>query len=178
MDAERQPVGLQLPEGSWWDWDVIAWDTAEFRLAAGHDLTYHHGLELVFGDPAYVSCPARFSDPVFRAPTSEEYGRVTRQLGARPPVLVAFEADAGGPEPVSCLIAAERIDVVRDTVLRYWRADAAPGQRFAGWVRPPAPPAGDTAPQRGQGREVAGPGEAAAVLDAVVRPAHARKVRR
>ncbi len=141
MDAERRHVGIQLPEGSWWDWDVIAWDTAELRLAAGHDLTYHHGLELVFGGPALVSCPAKFLDPVFRAPTSEELARATRQIGEEPTVLVAFEADAGGLEPVSCLIAAERTEVVQETVLRYWRDDAALGQRFAPWVRPPTPQA-------------------------------------
>lgn len=138
MDAQHRHVGIQLPGGSWWDWDVITWNAAEFRLAAGHDLTYHHGLELVFGDPAFVSCPARFFDPVFRAPTSEELGGVTRRLGEEPPVLVAFEADAGGSEFVSCLIAAERVEILQETVLRYWRDDVAPGQRFAPWVRPPA----------------------------------------
>lgn len=137
MDAERRRVGIQLPEGSWWDWDVIAWDAAELRLAAGHDLTYYHGLELVFGDPTLVSCPATFLDPVFRAPTSEELARVTRQFGEEPPVLVAFEADAGGLEPVSCLIAAERIEVVQEIVLRHWLDDVAPGQRFAPWVSSP-----------------------------------------
>jgi hypothetical protein len=75
---------------------------------------------------------------VFRAPTNEEFVRVTRQIGEEPPVLVAFEADAGGLEPVSCPVSAERVEVVRETVLRYWREDAAPGRRFATWVRPPA----------------------------------------
>ncbi|MEU0373627.1 hypothetical protein ABZ070_25845 [Streptomyces sp. NPDC006283] len=136
MDTERPHAAIQLPEGSWWDWDVVAWDAGQFRLAAGYDLTYLHGLELVFGDPAFVSCPSAFHDPVFRAPTPAELMRVTRQLGERPPVLVAFEADAGGQEPTSCLIAAEGFEIVRETVLRYWRDDAAPGQRFAPWVRP------------------------------------------
>lgn len=56
-----------------------------------------------------------------------------------PEVVVAFEADAdaGGQEPVSCPIAAERLEIVRETVLRYWREDAAPGQRFVPWVLPP-----------------------------------------
>lgn len=94
-------------------------------------------MELVFGDPVFVSCPAMFHDPVFRVPTSEELVRVARQLGENPTVLVAFEAEAGGEESVSCLIAAERFEVVHETVLRYWRDDAAPGQRFAPWVRPP-----------------------------------------
>ncbi|MFF0740219.1 hypothetical protein ACFYVL_07440 [Streptomyces sp. NPDC004111] len=78
-----------------------------------------------------------FHDPVFRSPSPDELLRVTRRLGEQPPVVVAFEADAGGQEPTSCLIAAERLDIVHETVLRYWREDAAPGQRFAPWVRPP-----------------------------------------
>lgn len=137
MDTERQGAGIRLPEGAWWDWDVIAWNAAELRLAAGYDLTYHHGLELVFSDPTLVSCPAQFHDPAFRAPTHEEFVQVARQIGEVPPVVVAFEADAGGLEPVSCLISAERVEIVRESVLRYWRDDAAPGQRFATWVRPP-----------------------------------------
>ncbi|SCZ16175.1 hypothetical protein SAMN02745898_1165 [Streptomyces sp. 136MFCol5.1] len=137
MDRARQHVGIQLPEGPWWDWDVVAWNAGEFRLAAGQDLTYHHGLELVFGDPDFVSCPTMFHDPVFRLPTSEELVRVARQLGENPTVLVAFEAEAGAEKSVSWLIAAERFEVVHETVLRYWRDDAAPGQRFAPWVRPP-----------------------------------------
>ncbi|MEV8225726.1 hypothetical protein AB0P41_06570 [Streptomyces sp. NPDC079167] len=138
MSWKQAHPGIQLPEGSWWDWDVIAWDAGELRLAAGYDLSYHHGLELVFGDLVFAGCPAMFSDPEFRAPTSEERERAARQFGEEPPVLVAFEADAGGREPVSCLIAAERLEIVHESVLRYWRNDAAPGQRFAPWVRPPA----------------------------------------
>ena len=137
MDETLRDAVIRLPEGSWWHWDVIAWDSGQFRLAAGHDLTYHHGLELVFDDPGFVSCPAMFHDPVFRAPTREEHMRIARQLGAQPPVLVAFEADAGGQEPVSCLIAAEHLEIVHETVLRYWRDDAPPDQRFAPWVRQP-----------------------------------------
>ncbi|MFE4602509.1 hypothetical protein ACFRKE_16820 [Kitasatospora indigofera] len=137
MSGARPYGGVRLPEGSWWDWEVIGWDAGQFRLAAGHDLAYHHGLELVFDQPAFVSCPAEFQDPVFRAPTREEWTGITRRLGGVPPVLVAFEADAGGREPVSCLVAAEGFEVVLGTVLRYWREDVAPGQRFAPWVRPP-----------------------------------------
>jgi hypothetical protein len=137
VDTERQHAAIQLPEGSWWDWEVIAWDAGQFRLAAGYDLTYYHGLELVFSDPTFVSCPAMFHDPVFRGPTNDEVLRVTRQFGEGPPVLAAFEADANGREPVPCLVAAERLEIVHETVLRYWRDDAAPGQRFASWVRPP-----------------------------------------
>ncbi len=137
MDVERPHAAIELPEGSWWDWEVLAWDSGRFRLAADYDLSYHHGLELVFTAPLFVSCPAAFHDPVFRAPTPEELLRAGRQLGGRPPVLVAFEADAGGSEPISCLVAAERLDIVQETVLRYWREDWAPGRRFAPWVQPP-----------------------------------------
>lgn len=163
MDVERRRVDIRLPEGSWWDWDVIAWDAAELRLAAAHDLTYYHGLELVFGDPILVSCPAKFLDPVFRTPTSEECARVARQIGEEPPVLVAFEADAGGLEPVSCLIAAERIEVVQENFLRYWRDDVAPGQRFAPWVQPPTPQAGRAATTSADtgGRATSSPGHRA-----------------
>ncbi|MFG2488487.1 hypothetical protein ACGFSI_37800 [Streptomyces virginiae] len=137
MDAEGRHAGFRLPEGSWWDWDVLAWDAGQFRLAAGHDLTYHHGLELVFEEPVFVSCPSSFQDPTFRAPSRDELLKVSLRLGGELPVVVAFEADAGGQEPISCLIAAERLVIVQETVLRYWRDDAAPGQRFAAWVRPP-----------------------------------------
>ncbi|MFF4452271.1 hypothetical protein [Streptomyces goshikiensis] len=137
MDGEGAHAAIQLPEGSWWDWDVVAWDAGQLTLAAGHDLTYLHGLELIFGDPIFVSCPSGFHDPVFRAPSPDELLKVTRQLGETPPVVVAFEADAGGQEPVPCLIAAERLDVVQEPVLRYWREDATPGQRLAPWVTSP-----------------------------------------
>ncbi|MFD8261923.1 hypothetical protein ACFV19_24015 [Streptomyces griseoluteus] len=133
---------IRLPEGSWWDWDVVTWGGGELRLAAGHDLTYHHGLELVFGDPVFVSCPSAFQDPIFRAPSPGELLKVTRQLECEPAVLVAFEADAGGQELASCLIAAERLHIVPGTVLRYWRDDADPDQRFAPWVRSPGQEAG------------------------------------
>ncbi|MER7467647.1 hypothetical protein [Streptomyces sp. NPDC097981] len=138
MGGEGAHAAIQLPEGSWWDWDVIAWNGGQLRLAAGHDLAYHHGLELVFGDPVFVSCPSAFHDPAFRAPTPDELLKVTLQLGEEPVVTVAFEADAGGQEPVTCLIAAERLDIVQETVLRYWREDVGPDQRFAPWVRPPS----------------------------------------
>ncbi|GAA0270931.1 hypothetical protein GCM10010302_05610 [Streptomyces polychromogenes] len=137
MDAEGTHTSIQLPEGSWWDWDVVALDGGQLRLAASYDLTYLHGLELVFGDPVFVSCPTGFHDPVFRPPSPDELMKVARQVGEKPPIVVAFEADAGGQEPVSCLIAAERLEIVQETVLRYWREDAGPDQRFAPWVTPP-----------------------------------------
>ncbi|MFJ8435877.1 hypothetical protein ACIQ9P_31700 [Kitasatospora sp. NPDC094019] len=128
---------IQVPAGSWWDWDVVEWNAGRLRLGAGSDLSYHHGPELVFSDPLFVSCPAAFQDPAFREPTPEEMRTVRRQTGEAPELVVAFEADAGGPEPASGLIAAGGLDIVRGTVLRYWRGDRAPGERLAPWVRPP-----------------------------------------
>ncbi|MFD4655914.1 hypothetical protein ACFWP2_09785 [Kitasatospora sp. NPDC058444] len=110
---------ITLPAGSWWDWDVWSWRPGELRLAAGYDLGYHHGLELVFADPLYVRCPGSFQDPVFRPPTPEERWLVERQCGEEPGVLVAFEADGGGAEPVSGLIAAGGVEVRVGTVLRH-----------------------------------------------------------
>jgi hypothetical protein len=91
----------------------------------------------VFHGPLLVRCPSDFQDPVFRTPTADETLSVTRQTGETPGIVVAFEADAGGPEPASCLIAAERVEVIRGTVFRYWREGLEPGQRLAPWVQPP-----------------------------------------
>nr|WSX54076.1 hypothetical protein OG409_37275 [Streptomyces sp. NBC_00974] len=105
MDVAGTHAAIELPEGSWWDWDVVTWDGGELRLAADSDLTYHHGLELRFGEPLFVSCPSAFQDPIFRAPSFDEVLKVTRQLGCEPTVVVAFEAEAGGQETVSCSFA-------------------------------------------------------------------------
>ncbi|MFJ9871237.1 hypothetical protein [Streptomyces sp. NPDC101165] len=107
------------------------------RLGAGHDISYAHGLELVFSDPVFVTCPAAFQDPVFRAPTPDEVRLVARQVDETPPVLIAFEADAGGPSLASGLIAARQLDIVLGTVFRYWRENLAVGERLAPWVKPP-----------------------------------------
>ncbi|MCX5268639.1 hypothetical protein [Streptomyces sp. NBC_00199] len=134
--AVRHPA-VGLPDGSWWDRDVVAWPSGEFRPAAGADLADHHGLERVFADPAYVACPAAFHDPVFREPTPGELASPDRRLGERPPVVAAFDGDAGGPGPTPCLVAAQRLEIVREHVLRHAREDAPPVQRFAPWVRRP-----------------------------------------
>lgn len=128
---------IQLPQGSWWDWDVVAWDPGLLRLGAGHDISYAHGLEIVFNDPVFVMCPAAFHDPAFRDPTADEVELVARRVGETPPVLVAFDADAGGPGLASGLVAAGAFDIVEGTVFRYWREDLAAGERLAPWVRPP-----------------------------------------
>ncbi|MFD7641766.1 hypothetical protein ACFV4P_14040 [Kitasatospora sp. NPDC059795] len=130
-------MAIALPEGFWWDWDVVSWDPSCLVLGAGYDLGYHHLLELRFGEPELVSCPAAFQDPVFRDPTAAETDRVHAQLGAAPPVLVAFTADAGGPAPAEGLIAAGRLSIVRGTVFRYWREELGPAERLAPWVRAP-----------------------------------------
>ncbi|MGW4381463.1 hypothetical protein [Kitasatospora sp. NPDC004531] len=130
-------AAIELPPGSWWDWDVVSWHPGCLVLGAGHDLSYHHLLELHFDDPELVSVPAFFQDPVFRDPTPAETAHVRARLGATPPVLVAFTADGGGPEPVEGLIAAAGVRVVEGRVFRYWRGELAPGERLAPWVRPP-----------------------------------------
>ncbi|MFJ4526055.1 hypothetical protein ACIP4Y_34860 [Streptomyces sp. NPDC088810] len=132
-------AGRKLPEGSWWDWEIIACDAGQLRLAAGYDLAHHHGLEVIFTDPLFVSCPPAFQDPVFRPPTTEETTRLARVLGEEAPLVVAFEADAGGREAVRCLVAAGRLDVRPGLVRRHPRADAqaAPGPRD--WPGPPLP---------------------------------------
>jgi hypothetical protein len=147
-------AGPRLPGGSWWDWEVSVWDGCLLRPAAGHDLTYHHGLQVIFTDPGFVSCPSAFQDtafqdpafqdpafqdPVFREPTVEETARLRRALGGTPPVVPAFEADAGGPGPVSRLIAAQGLDILPGLVQRHprARAQAACGRRD--WPGPPLP---------------------------------------
>ncbi|GLY48226.1 hypothetical protein [Lentzea sp. NBRC 102530] len=139
LPQERQVVGavVELPDGSWWDWDVVSCDAGELRLGAGHDLTYSHGLELVFSDPLFVQCPTAFQDPVFRAPRPDEIEAVTRRFGEAPGILVSFEAEAGGVEPVTCLVAAGGVEVVQGTVFRYWRGALEPGERHAPRVRSP-----------------------------------------
>ncbi|RKE22967.1 hypothetical protein BX266_6423 [Streptomyces sp. TLI_171] len=81
-------------------------DPGEPVLGADHDLTYHHALELRFTAPEFVACPTSFQDPVFRTPTPDEERRITRRLDGPPPVLLGFEADAGGVEPAAGLITA------------------------------------------------------------------------
>jgi hypothetical protein len=109
---------IELPEGNWWDWDVVAWDPGRFVLGADFDLTYHHNLELVFSDPVYVQCPAFFQHPVFREPTPGERSLVRLMVQEPEPVVVAFDAEVGAGE-VSGLIAAGGVQVVAGTVLRY-----------------------------------------------------------
>lgn len=86
---------------------MLHFDGSQLRLAAGHDLTYHHGLEVVFTDVAYLACPTQFWDPRFREPTPEERALVPRHVGEESPVVVAFDVDApAGGDLLSCLVAA------------------------------------------------------------------------
>ncbi|MEO3931026.1 hypothetical protein ABGB07_45380 [Micromonosporaceae bacterium B7E4] len=131
---------IELPGGSWWDWDVLHFDGSQLRLAAGHDLTYHHGLEVVFTDVAYMACPTQFWDPRFREPNLEERALVRRHIGEESPVVVAFDVDApAGGDLLSCLVAAGSVEVVHGPVYRYWRDNLAAGERLAPHVRPPEP---------------------------------------
>ncbi|MFF3917449.1 hypothetical protein ACFYZB_28920 [Streptomyces sp. NPDC001852] len=132
-------AGRELPEGGRRDREVIGRDEGELRLAAGYDLTYHHGLEAVFVAPLLVSCPFAFQDPAFRAPTAEETARLVRTLGEAPALVVAFEADTGGPEPLSCLIAAERLEIRQGLVRRRPRARAQAARGLRDWPGPPLP---------------------------------------
>ncbi|AYN39003.1 hypothetical protein D9753_08835 [Streptomyces dangxiongensis] len=128
-------TGRQLPEGSSWDREVVARDAGQSRLAAGYDLTYRHGPELIFAGPVFLPCPQSFRDPGLRPPTAGT-ARLARALGEEVPLIVAFEADAGGPEAVSCVIAAERLEVRPGIVPRRLAWGAA---RPHDWPGPPPP---------------------------------------
>ncbi|MGC4790674.1 hypothetical protein ACLQ22_22945 [Micromonospora sp. DT178] len=129
---------VQLPEGSWWDWDLLGWNGSELSIAAGHDLTYHHGVELVFTDVHYLACPTRFSDPQFREPTSDEYETVRAFVGEVPPAVVAFDVEAVvGWKVLPCVVAAASVRIVTGLVYRYWREDLKEGERLASFLRRP-----------------------------------------
>lgn len=68
-----------------------------------------------------------------------ETARLARFLGEAAPLVVAFEADAGGREAVSCLVAAEALAILPGFVPRPRRPDteAAPGP--GDWPGPPCP---------------------------------------
>ncbi|EST34441.1 hypothetical protein [Streptomyces roseochromogenus] len=132
-------AGRRLPRGRWWDWELIIWDGGQPRPAAGYHLMHRHGREIIFTGPGFVSCPAASQDPVFREPIPEETARLRRVFGETPPVVVAFEAAAGGSAPASCLIAAEALDIVPGLVQR---RPCAPAEAAAGprdWPGPPLP---------------------------------------
>ena len=122
----------------WPDWDLFSWNGWELRLAAGTDLSYHHGLELVFAGVSYLACPAQFHDPRFREPTPQERDTVLRYVGEPPPVVVAFdiEAESGGGV-LPCIVAAEGLEVVTGMVYRYWRENLREGERLSPYVRRP-----------------------------------------
>ncbi|MEU7411336.1 hypothetical protein AB0B40_18770 [Streptomyces sp. NPDC042638] len=92
-------AGHRLPEGSWWDREVIAWDAGQPRLAAG----------------------------------------LARQVGGTPHLVAAFEADAGGREPVSCLVAAERLEILPGLVPRRARPGTGAVPSARDWPGPPLP---------------------------------------
>jgi hypothetical protein len=53
--------------------------------------------------------------------------------------MVAFEADAGGPEPVSCLIAAEGVSILPGLVQRTPRAGVRVARGPGDWPGPHLP---------------------------------------
>ena len=103
----------------------MSFDGLRLTLAAGVDVTYHHGLELSFVDVAYLSVPTTFEHPMFREPTEAEIGRVRAHVGEVPAVVVAFdvEANARGVEFLPCVIAAEAHELARG-----WFPRRLPGQ--------------------------------------------------
>jgi hypothetical protein len=134
---------LTLPEGSWWDWEVIGWDRGALCLAAGWDLTYHHDLEVRFAEAVYVACPDSFHDPVFREPSGRELKRLRHLHEDSRLRVYAFDAEPfGGSEGMACVIVAASVEVVPGVVYRYWREDLGPGERRAPWVQPPPGAAG------------------------------------
>lgn len=129
---------LRLPQGSWWDWEVIGWDRGTLCLAAGWDLTYHHDLEVRFSGVTYVACPDSFHDPVFREPSRAELTVLRHLSGEDQPQVYAFDVEPfGGTEGMPCLVVATSVEVVSGVVYRYWREELEPGGRRAPWVRPP-----------------------------------------
>lgn len=132
--AGRKPLG-----GSRRDGEVIACDAGRPRPAAGYGLTRHHGLEVIHTGPPFVPGPPDFQDPFFGPPAPEETARLTRGPGDGAPLVVAFEADAGGPAAVPCWVAAEGPGIRPGFVPRRPRAGelTAPGTRD--WPGPPLP---------------------------------------
>ena len=129
---------IELPGGAWWDWDVLEFDGVRLRLAAGHDLTYYHDLEVVFTDVAFLTCPVQFFDARFREATPDERELVRRYAGEVPPLVSAFDVESpAGGGLLPCLVAAEAAEVVVGRVYRYWRDDLGVGERLAPHVRPP-----------------------------------------
>jgi hypothetical protein len=101
-------TAIELPDGSWWDWEVRSFDGSRLVLVAGSDLTYGHGLEVRFDGVSYIRCPMSFHDAAFREPTEAERKLAEQAHDARPPVIAAFDADDG---PFEGLIVADRVEV-------------------------------------------------------------------
>ncbi|GAA2260743.1 hypothetical protein GCM10010430_51070 [Kitasatospora cystarginea] len=105
IDGAVQMAGwtvIRLPEGSRWDWEIVAWDVGQLRLGAGHDLTYHHGLEPCrSSEPPSVSCPATFirtrTQPTRRHDSDSPIRTAcTRPGGAAPGLPPGWELRASG----------------------------------------------------------------------------------
>lgn len=102
----------------WSDWQVASWDGESLRLIADNDLTYHHSVEVVFEETAYVMLPAQFYHPCFRPPTAHEEGLVREAVGHVPELIVAWDTDAEGHGRV-CLVGASSASFVEELVLHY-----------------------------------------------------------
>ena len=127
---------LQLPEGSWRDWDVTSCSDGELRLAAGTDLSRDHGLELVFQECRIRRVPIVV--PHTGLPAADRL-RVRTWCGSPWAGRFRCWSRSTSPTPsgasLPCLIGAERVEVRQGTVFRYHRTDLKPGERLADWVR-------------------------------------------
>ncbi|MEV6492332.1 hypothetical protein AB0M20_27470 [Actinoplanes sp. NPDC051633] len=127
---------LEMPDGPWWEWEILSLNRGRLILAGSFDLSYYHQIEIAFTDVAYLSCAAAFCDPAFREPTEAELHHATHQNGMDvPPVVVAFDHDFG--RPVSCVIAAGSVEITTGMVHRVPPQRLEPGDRLAPWLEQP-----------------------------------------
>jgi hypothetical protein len=100
--------------GRWWDWEMARWDVTGLRLIADNDLTYHHAVEVRFGEVAWVSVADMFSHPVFRQPTAAEK-ELAWQASGEPHRIFTWDAEtAAGTVPM--MVVARSVEVVEGHV--------------------------------------------------------------
>lgn len=83
VNAGRSDIAIELPEGSGWDWNVLACDGGRFRLGAGPTSPVTTTWDRSFTETAFISRPADFEDPVIRAVASEELPALSRRMPTR-----------------------------------------------------------------------------------------------
>ncbi|MGW3206765.1 hypothetical protein [Streptomyces sp. NPDC001135] len=132
-------AGRRLPGGSWWGCEVPGRDAARLRPATGCGLTDPHGPEADSAAPARLSRRLAVREPVLRASTAGETACPGRTPGGASRLVVVFGTDAGGPEPVSCPVAAEWLGVRQGLVRRPPRARAKASPGLRDWPGPPLP---------------------------------------